>query len=587
MDFFVYFYHKIIHQLKAYCLDNNISYIDNYNKFVVETPKNKDFGDISTNIAMVLSKQFNLNPELFFNNILPYLQKIEDFKEITFAKPGFINIVIKETFWHNELKKILTLKENYAKKEQNNIKVNIEFVSANPTGPLHIGNARGAVLGDILANVYNFAGFDVFKEYYVNDAGNQINILAYSIYIKYLDLLSVNHKLDNSKGYPGEYIEEIAKEIIKQHDNKFVNKDEEEWLDTFKNVGINYILKLIKTALLQLGVEHNNFASEKAIATKDNYNNLIKELEEKQLVYKGTLTPPKSKDGAIKSQLLDDYENKEQLIFKSTNFGDDMDRVLQKSNGDLTYFAGDAVYHKNKVDRGFNKLIVILGADHIGYGVRISSFVKAISNNSVEFNVLYTQMVNLMENGVAFKMSKRAGNFILLNDAIDALGVDILRFIMITRKNDVAFDFDFKKITENSMDNPLFYINYAYARIHSVIDNFYKEFLDINLDNIHNYNFEPLVNKAELDLIKTLAKMPNLIDGIIKSNDIHRIYLYLMEVAQLVHNMWNKGREDEEMRFIIKNNENLTIARVLLLKATADIIKNIMTLLKINIKTKM
>lgn len=575
MDFFDFFYNEINTKLQDFAKDNNIQLPSNYSKFTVELPKNKNHGDIATNIAMIISKPLQLKPQDFYNNFLPYLQQISQFSEISFAMPGFINFKVNNSFWHNLL--LLSLQNKDINFVKNNISVNVEFVSANPTGPLHVGNARGAVVGDVLANLYTFCGYNVTKEYYINDAGNQINSLTSSVYIKYLNILNISHTLGNAE-YPAEYITDLANFVITQHGNSLVNNNN--WQQILKPLCINYVMDLIKASLKSLGVNQHVFSSEAQIATKQNYNNLIDILSQQNLVYMGTLNPPKG-------MVVEDFEPREQKLFKATLFGDDIDRALEKSNGDLTYFAGDAVYHKNKVDRGFNKLIVVLGSDHIGYGTRISAFVNAYSQNKVSMNVLYTQMVNLLQNGKPAKMSKRSGNFVLLQDVINAVGKDIVRFIMITRKSDVSLDFDLDKVTQDNMDNPLFYINYAYARINSVIANFKADFANIDLNN---YNIEILQNlnqPIELEIIKVIAKFNRIIKSTISSNDLYKLYLYLLELSEHLHLYWNKGKEDESLRFISKTNQNLTIARVLLLQVLANRIKTIMQLLDINIKERM
>lgn len=575
MDFFDFFYTQINNKLQAFAKDNNIQLPSNYTKFTVELPKNKNHGDIATNIAMLVSKPLQLKPQDFYNQFLPYLQQITQFSEISFAMPGFINFKVQNTFWHNLL--LLSLQNKDINFANNNINVNVEFVSANPTGPLHVGNARGAVVGDVLANLYKFCGYNVTKEYYVNDAGNQINSLTSSVYIKYLDILNIPHNLGNAE-YPAQYITDLANVVIKQHGNSLVNN--QNWQQILKPLCINYVMDLIKSALHNLGVKQHVFSSEAEIATKQNYNNLIDILSKQNLVYVGTLNPPKG-------MIVEDFEPREQKLFKATLFGDDIDRALEKSNGDLTYFAGDAVYHKNKVDRGFNKLIVVLGSDHIGYGTRISAFVNAYSQNKVSMNVLYTQMVNLLQNGKPAKMSKRSGNFVLLQDVIDAVGKDIVRFIMITRKSDVSLDFDLDKVTQDNMDNPLFYINYAYARINSVIANFKTDFANVDLNNYSLQILQNLTQPVELEIIKVIAKFNRVIKSTISSNDLYKLYLYLLELSEHLHLYWNKGKEDESLRFISKTNQNLTIARVLLLQVLANRIKTIMQLLDINIKERM
>ncbi len=583
MDFFNYFHSEISKIIELVAKDLKVEFDASFLRFSVEVPKNEHHGDVATNVAMLLAKKFNKNPLQLAEIIVNYLEKIDCVQSVNVAKPGFINIVPKYSFWQKQLFNILDLAENYGRATtSNNKKVNIEYVSANPTGPMHIGHGRGAVVGDILAKLYMFLGYDVTKEYYVNDSGGQINVLGKSLYFRYLELLNKTElfvKEDNF--YPGDYLIAVAEKLLQQDKDKWVGLEESLWLTYFKTFALQEMLTLIKNDLKLIDVNHDIFTSEKEVATDANYLEVLEKLTSKDLIYIGTLNTPKGK-------VAEDFEIREQKLFKSTNYGDDSDRALEKSSGERTYFANDVVYHYNKVKRGFDKLINIWGADHIGYIKRVVSAVDALSDGKVSLDVAGCQLINLMDKGVPVKMSKRAGNFVTLQDLIKEVGKDVFRVMMISRKNEMSIDFDLAEIKGQTAENPVFYIQYAYARVNSVLRNYAVELgKEITVDELKKADFSLLNHENELKLLKSLLKLPKTLDLAIIGSDPHRLYLYLIEIATNFHSLWNKGKENNDLRFIVKNNQQLTIARLALLKATSISLANVLNIIGVHIREKM
>lgn len=580
MDFYKVFSNKILEITHNLYKKEGMN-IANLPDFTVETPKNEDYGDISTNVAMALCKIFKLSPLELAGIYKAEIEKLPEVFSVDIVKPGFINIIFKNSFWYSFLQQILTEKENFGRTNiGKGVRVNVEYVSANPTGPLHVGHGRGAVLGDVIASIYEFFGYKVVKEYYINDAGNQIDILAHSLYYRYAELLDKVGGLEKGEDfYPGDYLINTAKKLIAAEGDKWLLADAAERNNYFKDYAVNAMMVLIREGLELLDIKQEIFSSEKTIATDSAYEKIVKDLTARGIIYIGTLPAPKGVDVA-------NYKPREQRLLKTTDYGDDTDRALEKANGERTYYANDIVYHNDKIQRGFNKLINIWGADHIGYIKRVEAAVEAISGGKVKLQVISSQLVNLLDNGKPLRMSKRAGNFITLTDLVSAVGKDIFRFMMITRKNDVALDLDVDIANQQTLDNPVFYIQYAYARINSVLENA-KTAMNITADDLKNINFELLTDVKEIKLLKSTLKLPKFMEGALNNNDPHRIYLYLMEVASNFHLLWNAGREDGSLRFIIENNEKLTIARLSLIKAVSICIKNMLQCLGVNIKEKM
>ena len=542
-----------------------------------EIPPEKFNCDISTNVAMVLSK-INKKTPIDLAEILAEIIKKKDplINEISVVKPGFINIKFKPIFWTNFIEEIIknskTFGINKKEKKKNYL---VEFVSANPTGPLHVGHCRGAILGDVIANILLFNNHKVTKEYYVNDYGNQIINFTKSVYfrireIKYNEVFPVN----NENLYPGEYLIDFANNIIS--DNKELNFDNFESIsDELTSLSIKEALSLIKKNLNSLGIVHDNFVSEKKLVSNQEVEKVVDFLQKNKFVYKGKIKAPAGENN-------DNWVEREQLLFKSTDFGDDKDRALQKSDGAWTYFASDVAYHKNKLDRNFDYLINILGADHAGYIKRISSSVEALSNSKEKLICKVSQLVKLIKDKKPFKMSKRKGDYITVDDLISEVGKDATRFIMLNRSSDVELDFDFDNVIEKSKDNPLYYVQYCYARIASVFRH-----LEMNLASdikINNYDFK--YSDDEIKILKKISEWPKCIESSSKKLEPHRIPTYLYELASLFHSYWNLGKDKPEKRFI-NNEKNITDDKLIFLKAISNVIKSGMDIVGVNVPDKM
>ena len=550
------------------------------NIFTVEPCKDKNHGDIATNIAMVFSKDFKKKPYDLASCIIDLLAKNEDIESVKIAGAGFINIIFKKQVWHDFLNNLLSKKEfefpNLGKKE----KINLEYASPNPTGPMHVGHTRGAIYGDVLANLLIKTNFDVTKEYYINDAGSQIITLVKSAYLRYLE--SCGQKIEITEGlYPGEYLIVIGQKIKEKYQDSLINKEESEYIDLIRDFVVDEMMNMIRDDLLRLGISHDVFSSEKKkLHDSGKIDQAIKILEDKGLIYQGTLEPPKNRE------LSEEYSNQEQTLFKSTLFGDDVDRVVRKSDGSPTYLAGDIAYSLDKFERGFKKMILPLGFDHAGYVKRLTGVVKAVSNNEAEVKVILCQMVKFLKDGQPLKMSKRSGNFITAREVVDEVGADVLRFTMLTRKNDAPFNFDLAKILEQSKDNPIFYIQYAYARCSSVIRNLKNEnpelakLIDVKINNNNNV-LNRLNNEIEIDLIKKLANYERVIEMSVINFEPHRIAFYLQELAANFHFLWNEGKNNGDLRFIIEGDDELTKARLLLVTSTMRIISSALSIFNI------
>ena len=533
--------------------------------------------DISTNVAMVLSKLNKTSPIELAEKLAPEIKNSDDqIDNISVAKPGFINIKFKPSFWSNFIKEIIDNAEKFGineKEKKNNYLV--EFVSANPTGPLHVGHCRGAILGDVISNILEFNQNIVEREYYVNDYGNQISHFNHSVYLRIREILyDETFPLDNPDLYPGDYLKDIANKIIKNNkDINFENfKDIE---DHLKKLSINESLNLIKNNLNDLGVKHNNFISETTLVNDNEVEKVIEKLKKTKHIYTGKIKAPEGEDTTK-------WIERDQLLFKSTDFGDDKDRALQKSDLSWTYFASDVAYHNTKVDRNFDKLINILGADHAGYIKRITSVVEAISGEKNKLSCKVSQLVKLIKDGKPFKMSKRKGDYITVEDLIEEVGKDATRFIMLSRSNEVELDFDFSKVKEKSKDNPLYYVQYCYARICSVFRNIN---LDINDDlkiNNKNYNY----TDDEIKILKKVSEWPRCLSVASNKLEPHRVPVYLYELSSEFHSYWNKGRDDVNKRFIDKENK-ISDDKIAFLKVISIVIKLGMNILGVNTPEKM
>ena len=542
-----------------------------------EIPPAKFDSDISTNVAMVLSKLNKKSPLDLAEKISPIIKENDPLIEsITIVKPGFINIKFKPIFWSNFIKEIILNAKTFGINEKEK-KLNylVEFVSANPTGPLHVGHCRGAILGDVISNVLLFNNHKVTKEYYVNDYGNQIINFTKSVYFRIREVkYNETFPSENPDLYPGDYLIDFANNIITS--NKDLNFDKyEDISEKLTALSIEQALLLIKKNLKSLGIKHDSFVSEKKIVQNKEVENVINFLESNNFVYKGKIKAPEGEDNK-------NWVEREQLLFKSTDFGDDKDRALQKSDGTWTYFASDVAYHKNKVDRKFDYLINILGADHSGYIKRISSSVDALSGTKNKLICKISQLVKLIKDKKPFKMSKRKGDYITVDDLIDEVGKDATRFIMLNRSSDVELDFDFDAVKEKSKDNPLYYVQYCYARISSVFRHLEKDLdKDINIDN---YNFE--YSDDEIKILKKISEWPKCIDLASSKLEPHRIPIFLYELAAEFHSYWNLGKQFPEKRFI-NDQKNISQDKLVFLKAIANVIKSGMDIVGVASPSKM
>ncbi|MDA8984910.1 arginine--tRNA ligase [Candidatus Pelagibacter sp.] len=542
-----------------------------------EIPPAKFDSDISTNVAMVLSKLNKKSPLDLAEKISPIIKENDPLIEsITIVKPGFINIKFKPIFWSNFIKEIILNAKTFGINEKEK-KLNylVEFVSANPTGPLHVGHCRGAILGDVISNVLLFNNHKVTKEYYVNDYGNQIINFTKSVYFRIREVkYNETFPSENTDLYPGDYLIDFANNIVTS--NKDLNFDKyEDISEKLTALSIEQALLLIKKNLKSLGIKHDSFVSEKKIVQNKEVENVINFLESNNFVYKGKIKAPEGEDNK-------NWVEREQLLFKSTDFGDDKDRALQKSDGTWTYFASDVAYHKNKVDRKFDYLINILGADHSGYIKRISSSVDALSGTKNKLICKISQLVKLIKDKKPFKMSKRKGDYITVDDLIDEVGKDATRFIMLNRSSDVELDFDFDAVKEKSKDNPLYYVQYCYARISSVFRHLEKDLdKDINIDN---YNFE--YSDDEIKILKKISEWPKCIDLASSKLEPHRIPIFLYELAAEFHSYWNLGKQFPEKRFI-NDQKNISQDKLVFLKAIANVIKSGMDIVGVASPSKM
>ena len=538
-------------------------------KIVVELPRDEKHGDLSTNAAMVLAKQVGKPPREIASMLADSLSARDDVSAVDIAGPGFINITLTAGRWGQELGPILSAKQDYGRIEApaHASPINVEFVSANPTGPLHAAHARGAIFGDALANVLDFTGHKVVREYYINDAGAQVDTLARSAYLRYLQALGEPDITIGEGLYPGAYLIEVGEALCDEFGDQFRGQPEDVWLVPVRSFTIDRMLQSIKSDLEKLGVKMDIYSSERALVDSGMVADAISQLEQDGHVYRGVLEPPKG-------QLPEDWEPREQLLFKATDFGDDIDRPLQKSDGSWTYFASDVAYHMDKYRRTSGPLINVWGADHGGYVKRMQAATKALSGQDDVLDVRLCQLVSLLDKGKPVKMSKRAGTFVTLSDVMDAVGADVMRFIMLTRRNDQTLEFDYAKVTEKSRENPVFYVQYAHARACSVLTQNAGQ-------DVTAAQAGKLTDIHELRVIKHLASWPSLVMSASKSHEPHRICFYLIELAGLFHGLWTAGRENPGLRFIVDNDEGLTSARMALVQSTAYILQSGLRLLSV------
>jgi arginyl-tRNA synthetase len=575
MNIFATFQARIAEHLRRIIADGRLPADLDLGRFVVEPPRDPTHGDLATNAAMVYAKEAKAsfaNPRQLATEIAAVLADDPDIAEAEVAGPGFINIRLKPRLWGQVLRAALTEGASFGQSPPKAFarKINIEYVSANPTGPMHVGHCRGAVFGDALANLLAFAGFEVTREYYINDAGAQIDVLARSAYLRYREATGEDIGAIPEGLYPGDYLKPVGETLATEFGIALLNKTESEWLETVRLIAIDSMMAMIRDDLAALNIVHEVFFSERSLTRGESGDVVaaaIQVLRDKNLVYEGRLPPPKG-------QLPDDWEDREQTLFKSTDFGDDVDRPLMKSDGSYTYFASDIAYHKTKIDRGFAVLIDVWGADHGGYVKRMQAAVAALSAETTVLDVKLCQLVRLMRNGEPFKMSKRAGDFVTLREVVDEVGVDAVRFMMLFRKNDAALDFDLAKVVEQSKDNPVFYVQYAHARGKSVLRQATSVFAgsDFSSETLAGVDVTLLEDEGEIGLIKMIAQFPRMIDSAAAAHEPHRIAFYLHDLASLFHSHWTRGKDQPQLRFVNEDRSNLTFARLALVTALTSVL---------------
>ena len=533
-----------------------------------EPPREAEHGDIATNAAMVLAKPAKRPPRDIAAGLAERLGKHESVAEASIAGPGFINLRLSDNFWRGQVGEILAAGTDYGdSKIGAGCKVNVEYVSTNPTGPLHVGHARGSIVGDAIAAILIKAGYDVTREYYVNDAGAQIETLARSTHLRYREALGEDIGEIPEGLYPGDYLKPVAANLAKQDGDKWLKVPEDEWLPIVSGFAVDAMMDLIRQDLALLRIEHEVFTSEREVVAAGGVQEVLSVLEGRNLVYTGVLEPPKGKK-------LDDWEPRPQLLFKATEYGDDVDRPLRKSDDSWTYFATDMAYHLDKYRRGFPTLIDVWGADHGGYVKRLGAAVRALTEDEAELDVKICQMVKLMEGGEPAKMSKRAGTFVTLRDLIEEVGPDVVRFIMLTRRNDAPLEFDLKKVTEQSRDNPVFYVQYAHARCCSVIRHATELFSPERLTDeaLAEIDLAGLTDSEELALIKKMAAWPRTVEAAALAHEPHRVAYYLHELAATFHTLWTKGKDNVELRFLQPEDSDLSLARLALVRGMATVV---------------
>jgi arginyl-tRNA synthetase len=538
-------------------------------RLVVEPPRDASHGDVTTNAAMVLAKPAGARPRDLALALAKRLAADPDIESAEVAGPGFVNLTLTASFWPKLLKSVLGLGPDYGRSRRGGgLKVNVEYVSANPTGPLHVGHCRGAVYGDALANLLSQTGHDVVREYYINDAGAQVDALARSAYLRYCEALGDDIGEIPSGLYPGSYLKPVGEALAQLHGSKLQDRPESEWLEIVRDTAITMMTDEIRSDLAALNIHHDVFFSERSLH-EGRIAAAMAELRRRDLVYEGRLPPPKG-------QLPEDWEDREQLLFRATAFGDDMDRPLAKSDGSYTYFAADVAYAYDKIERGFEELVYVLGADHGGYVRRLEAVTAALSQGKVKLVARLCQLVKLYRAGEPVRMSKRAGEFVTLREVVDEVGADVVRFIMLYRKNDAPLDFDFAKVTEQSRDNPVWYVQYAHARIASVFRNAAADLkgVDLGPSALAGADFALLDDPGELQVIRRIAGYPRLVEAAAEAHEPHRIAFYLYELASDFHALWNKGKDSPHLRFISKDRLHVTLARLALLRAIRDVLAN-------------
>ncbi len=536
-----------------------------FDNVAVEPPRDAAHGDMATNAAMVLAKPAKMKPRDIADVLAGKLAEDTRITSAEVAGPGFLNLRLAPTVWQGVLAAVLENGTDYGRSTMGHgQKVNVEYVSANPTGPLHVGHTRGAVFGDALASLLAYSGHDVTREYYINDGGAQVDVLARSAYERYREANGLSPEIAEGL-YPGDYLIPIGEALKEKYGDSLIDKPESEWLEDLRNFATDAMMDLIRADLKALGVEMDVFFSEKSLYGTGRIESALQSLTDKGLIYEGVLEPPKGKKP-------EDWEPREQTLFKSTEHGDDVDRPVKKSDGSWTYFAPDIAYHYDKVTRGFDALIDVFGADHGGYVKRMKAVVSALSDGKVPLDIKLTQLVKLWKNGEPFKMSKRAGNFVTLRDVVDQVGPDVTRFVMLTRKNDAPLDFDFDKVLEQSRENPVFYVQYAHARVMSVLRRAAEAEIATDDATLVGADLSKIDHASELTVAKKLAEWPRLVEIAARTNEPHRVAFYLYELAGDFHALWNKGNDETQLRFIQDGDVDTSQSKIALARSVSVVI---------------
>jgi len=555
-------------------------------RVTVEPPRDPSHGDIATNVAMVLAKDVRKNPRELAEAIAASLRNDQTVFSAEIAGPGFINLRLKPQVWAQEVRRVVAAGSDYGRSDVGRgTFVNVEYVSANPTGPMHVGHGRGAVFGDALASLLEFAGHKVVREYYVNDAGAQVDVLARSAYLRYRQALGETIDTIPEGLYPGDYLKPVGAALAAQFGDALTKQAEGDWLPIVRAKAIAMMMEMVRADLAALNITHEVFFSERSLVNgkADEVAETIEWLRARDFVYEGRLPPPKGGN-------LEDWEDREQTLFRSTAFGDDVDRPLKKSDGSYTYFASDIAYHKSKIERGFRALIDVWGADHGGYIKRMQAAVAALSDRQATLDVKLVQLVKLLRAGEPVKMSKRAGEFVTLREVVDEVGSDAVRFMMLFRKNDAPLDFDLAKVVEQSRDNPVFYVQYGHARGQSVFRNAREAFPDLPEDRkavAEAANLELLSDPAELALMRQIALYPRVIEGASAAHEPHRIAFYLFDLASEFHALWTLGNASPHLRFIIQNDRQMTLARLVLVQGVVTVLASGLALLGVGAPNEM
>jgi arginyl-tRNA synthetase len=558
MNIFAEIRTSVIETLDAMVADGELPSGLSWGNVAVEPPRDAAHGDMATNAAMVLAKRAGKTPRVIADSLAKRLTSDPRIAVVEIAGPGFLNLRLHPDVWHDVVAEAIDSGATFGHSGMGaGVKVNVEYVSANPTGPLHVGHTRGAVFGDALASLLAFAGYNVTREYYINDGGAQVDVLARSAFERYREAHGLSPEIAEGL-YPGDYLVPVGEALKAKFGDQFLDESEDVWLAPVREFATEAMMELIRADLASLGVKMDHFFSEKSLYGSGMIEKAIADLDGKGLIYKGTLEPPKGK-------MPEDWEPREQTLFRSTAHGDDVDRPIMKSDGAWTYFAPDIAYHWDKIDRGFDELIDVFGADHGGYVKRMNAAVSALSDGRVPLDVKLTQLVKLYKDGEPFKMSKRAGTFVTLRDVVEQVGPDVARFVMLTRKNDAPLDFDFAKAIEQSKDNPVFYVQYAHARIRSVM----RKAEEMGLEFSDNTKLE---DEAEFRVAQKIAEWPRLVEIAARNHEPHRVAFYLYELSQEFHALWNRGNDKPQLRFLHQGDSAATAAKIALPRAVAVVI---------------